>query len=95
MTVIGDSIKCVFPTENHCPTPFDIYFVEGQKCFYFSPNDVTYDSAIDVCDGIGGKLFEARTSEEVQFVANDPRFTFSRWLGINDRAVEGRQVTSM
>jgi hypothetical protein len=67
-------------------------FVHGQP-YHFDKQKVTYDQAVDKCKSRLGKLFEPKdleTNKKVYEAAVLAMGESNIWIGVNDKATEGR-----
>jgi len=84
-------------TPNECP---DGWIYVGRVCFYFNVDDskvnLTWTSAQEECEALGGHLAEPTTATEQEFLksigkiveATDKRSNW--WIGLSDTSHEGR-----
>lgn len=60
------------------------------KCYEKSTDRKKYEDAVQACKDKGQILAEPKSPQELEFIVNKFGTGQSVWLGINDKAVEGR-----
>ena len=81
-------LKSTFSCGKKCPKFFKRI---GHECYHFGNIDSTFQSAVERCRGIGGKLAEPADEFESQLLAKKFPGNFY-WIGIDDRRHENKYV---
>ncbi|XP_058849963.1 C-type lectin domain family 4 member E-like [Acipenser ruthenus] len=59
------------------------------KCYYFSTDNMNWNSSRDNCTSMGGHLVIIESEAEQDFLSNQAG-SIKYWIGLNDQAIEGQ-----
>ena len=75
-----------------CPIDWTLV---GNKCYYFSKDEMNFDEAAKTCESLQGKIYTPENEEENKAITdymNKNLHSGEYYIGINDKDKEGRYV---